>query len=66
MAPAAIHGAWVAMTHKPPESTEFVERTMNALINTCRLWRADGPFVDKYSKNLKLNTNQKEIKRKDS
>jgi len=47
MGPAALHGYWTHLCRNPrpfPTSLEQVSN-LNAVINTCRLWREDGPLV---------------------
>lgn len=47
MGPAALHGYWTHLCRNPrpfPTSLEEVSN-LNAVINTCRLWREDGPLV---------------------
>jgi hypothetical protein len=53
MAPAAIQGGWAAMAQKPSDPAKYFERTMRVVINTCRVWRANGPFVKKYRDKFK-------------
>ena len=53
MAPAAIQGGWAAMAQKPTDPAKYFERTMKVVINTCRVWRADGPLVKKYRQKIK-------------
>jgi hypothetical protein len=47
MGPAALQGYWTHLCRNPrpfPTSLEEVSN-LNAVINTCRLWREDGPLV---------------------
>lgn len=53
MAPATIQGGWAAMAQKPSDPVKYFERTMKVVINTCRVWRADGTFVKKYRQKFK-------------
>ena len=44
MAPAAVQGAWAAMTSKPRDPATFLPGAMERIKDTCRVWRADGPM----------------------
>lgn len=48
MAPAAVQGSWTALASKPVDPSMHFERAMEVVINTCRVWRADGSMVKKY------------------
>ncbi len=56
MAPAALQGGWAAMAQKPSDPAKYFERTINVVINTCRIWRADGPLVKKYRKKFQIKS----------
>jgi hypothetical protein len=43
MAPAAVQGAWAAMTSKPRDPATFLPGAMERIKDTCRVWRSDGP-----------------------
>jgi len=53
MAPAAIQGYAAYQSKKPavfnPERAKLV---LQFLVNTCRVWREDGPFVEMFKKKL--------------
>lgn len=47
MGTAALHGAWVSRSREPrpvPESPEAFAG-LSQLVNSCRLWREDGPIL---------------------
>jgi len=44
MAPAAVQGAWAAMTSKPRDPATFLPGAMERIKDTCRVWRSDGPM----------------------
>jgi len=47
MGPAALHGLWAHLSRQPrpvPRSLEEISG-LPYLINSCQLWREDGPFV---------------------
>jgi hypothetical protein len=47
MGPAALHGYWTQQSRQPrpiPRSLDEFEG-LNTLINSCKLWREDGPFM---------------------
>ena len=60
MAPAAIQGFAAHQSRNPivfdPDHEKMI---LEFLVNTCRVWREDGPFVEMYKKKL----NMKQIKR---
>jgi len=55
MAPAAVQGFAAHQSRKPsgfnPDQAEFI---LKYLINTCRTWREDGPFVKTHKEMLRL------------
>jgi hypothetical protein len=50
MAPAAVQGAWAAMTSKPRDPAEILPGALERIKDTCRIWRSDGPLVKKIEK----------------
>ena len=50
MAPAAVQGAWAAMSRKPIDP-KHLPTEIDRIKNTCMLWRTDGPFMREYEKN---------------
>ena len=51
MAPAAVQGAWNAMSRKPVDP-KYLPTAIERIKNTCMLWREDGPFMKQYDKNI--------------
>jgi hypothetical protein len=43
MASAAVQGAWTAVSRRPAEQSGYLDRAMEAIVDTCRVWRKDGP-----------------------
>ena len=43
MASAAVQGAWTAVSRRPNQQSGYLDRAMAAIVNTCRVWRKDGP-----------------------
>ena len=50
MAPAAVQGAWAAMTSKPQDPAEILPGAVERIKDTCRIWRSDGPLVKEIEK----------------
>ena len=55
MAPAVFQGFGAHQSQKPstfdPDRAQMI---MQYLLNTCRVWREDGPFVETYKKKLNM------------
>ncbi len=47
MGPAAVQGYWVHRAQKPIEDGISVEMMEQYLVNTCHVWRDDGPLAQK-------------------
>jgi Protein of unknown function (DUF2889) len=45
MAPAAVQGAWAAMTRKPGDPATLLPGAVERIKNTCWVWRSDGPMM---------------------
>jgi hypothetical protein len=43
MASAAVQGAWTALSRNPQQPSVYMAKAMNAIVDTCRVWRRDGP-----------------------
>ena len=55
MAPAVLQGLAAYRSQRPAEIHSFSEKMiLKFLINTCRVWREDGPFVETFKKKLKM------------
>lgn len=54
MAPAAVQGFWVLKVRKPVSVDAFrnEEKLAQYLVNTCRVWREDGPLLEKLKKDI--------------
>ena len=55
MAPAALQGFASHQSHKPAEvNSDQAKMIFKFLLNTCRAWREDGPFVEMLKKKFRL------------
>lgn len=45
MASAAVQGAWSAVASRPLGEGRITQRHLKSVLNTCHLWRPDGPLV---------------------
>ncbi|MBT8341120.1 MAG: DUF2889 domain-containing protein [Desulfatitalea sp.] len=45
MGSAAIQGAFAMLSQQPPEAHDITKDSLKRVIDTCHLWRADGPMV---------------------
>ena len=43
MASAAVQGAWTAVSRRPTDHSDYRDRAMASIVDTCRVWRRDGP-----------------------
>jgi hypothetical protein len=50
MASAAIQGAYSLAARQPPEKRELTIDSLKHVIDTCHLWRSDGPMVQSLKK----------------
>jgi hypothetical protein len=48
MASAAVQGFWTAIARHPPNPSMYSESTLKLVIDTCKIWRSDGPLVKKF------------------
>ncbi len=53
MASAAIQGAYSMMAQKPTKERRSTMQSLKNIIDTCHLWRSDGPLVQNLKKKLK-------------
>lgn len=62
MGPAGLHGLWAHQGRKDPAASRSWEETSNLdyLINSCRLWREDGPLVAAFRTTLRKKNQGKE------
>jgi hypothetical protein len=55
MAPAAFQGFGAHQSQKPPKfDPDRVQMMSQFLVNTCRTWREDGPYVKMFKKKLNM------------
>jgi hypothetical protein len=47
MASAAVQGAYAAISRQAPPGGIFPKRSLQSVINTCHIWRSDGPLMKK-------------------
>ena len=52
MAPAAVQGFWSNLVRTPYNPADYSEKAMEIVLDTCRVWRADGPTVKAYRKEI--------------
>jgi hypothetical protein len=45
MAPAAVQGAWAAVAQQPIDPSNFSDKALEFLENTCWIWRSDGALM---------------------
>jgi len=50
MASAAIQGAYSFASRRPPAKGQYSERSLKTVIDTCHIWRSDGPLVARLRK----------------
>ena len=50
MAPAAVQGAWAAISSKPRDPATILPGAVERIKDTCRVWRSDGPLVQEIEK----------------
>lgn len=48
MAPAAVQGFWSNLVRTPYNPADYSEKAMAVVLDTCRVWRSDGPLVKEY------------------
>lgn len=53
MASAAVQGAYALMARRAPEKRNLSMESLSTVIDTCHLWRSDGPMVQRLKKKLK-------------
>jgi len=52
MAPAAIQGFWSHIVREPYDPADYSEKAMEVVLDTCHVWRSNGPTVKEYQKKL--------------
>jgi len=57
MAPAVIQGFGAHQSRKPSNfDSDHAKVVFQFLVNTCRVWREDGPFVEMFKKKLNMSS----------
>lgn len=56
MAPAAVQGYWANRSRNPESGHLTTEALEQYLIDTCRVWRREGPLVESVSNTLEKRT----------
>jgi len=54
MAPAAVQGYWSNVVRKPYNPADYAGQAMGFVLDTCHVWRSDGPVVKEYRKKFGL------------
>jgi hypothetical protein len=52
MAPAAVQGAWAAMAQNPIDPSQYSDKALEILEDTCWIWRSGGPLMEETRKKL--------------
>ena len=52
MAPAAVQGFWSHIVRKPYDPADHSEKAMEVVLDTCHVWRSDGPAVKEYREKM--------------
>ena len=52
MAPAAVQGAWAALSSEQIDPSIYAERAIETLSDTCWVWRKNGPLFESYRRRL--------------
>ena len=60
MASAAIQGAYSFASRQPPSLGHYSDRSFKAIIDTCHIWRSDGPLVARLKKMLAADDRPKQ------
>jgi hypothetical protein len=60
LGPAVLHGYWTQKSRTPPQVPKSLDEIagLSILINSCRLWSEDGPFLRKIKETLAGRTSQ--------
>ena len=48
MAPAAVQGYWSDIVRKPYNPANYSKQAMDVVLDTCHVWRSDGPATKEY------------------
>lgn len=58
MAPAAVQGFWAHLTRDPAKTKIMAPKLSRYLVDTCWVWRQEGPILDDYRSELKQDDGQ--------
>jgi hypothetical protein len=56
MASAAVQGFWSEIVRQPYNPEDFSEKAMEVVLNTCHVWRSDGPAVREHKERFRRET----------
>jgi hypothetical protein len=56
MASAAVQGVWSDIVRRPYNPADFSEKAMEVVLDTCYVWRSDGPAVREHRKRFGLDS----------
>ena len=56
MASAAVQGFWSDVVRRPYHPADYSAKALETVLDTCHVWRSDGPAVKEYRKELGLGT----------
>ncbi len=59
MASATIQGAWAAVSRISPAEGSLSKRSLKSVIDTCHIWRSDGPLVQRVKQQLQSGQSDK-------
>jgi hypothetical protein len=55
MASAAVQGFWSDVVRKPYNPADYARQAMDVVLDTCHVWRSDGPTVKEYREKFGLD-----------
>jgi len=55
MASAAVQGFWSDIVRQPYNPADYSHKAMEVVLDTCHVWRSDGPAVKEYREKLGLD-----------
>lgn len=53
MAPAAVQGFWSHIVREPYDPADYSEKAMEVVLDTCHVWRSDGPTIKEYRETIR-------------
>jgi len=54
MGSAAVQGFWSEVVRKPYNPADYSKQAMDVVLDTCHVWRSDGPTVKEYREKFRL------------